>query len=365
MKPRTRTTPKAPARAAYLAGSDPLVVAPPAVTGLAGALMSFTPEPLAYDPKRAAELLLAHTPRLQAIAADRLRVPRLDIDLVCHAILNAHALAQAPVLHARFKAVADAGEIDLASLDRLGDLALIQLHTYRLADAAGAFASTARIPAALDKESAEVEARIQKVCEHFFADHPVIGRVLRRLSPGTGFRDRAYDLLGYADIYEAEHAVVSRDPLYYRKTDVADARRLAGQILGQLGAAMSPQARSAFDLFQRVWTLLEVTYLEVRAVGLCLLRHDPRREERFPSLYVVGRPGQGRRKGKKGDEEEETIAEEEEVDEQAEEAPAEKKAAPARKAPVEKKAAPAKKTPVEKKAPVEDDEVEEEEPADA
>jgi hypothetical protein len=38
---------------------------------------------------------------------------------------------------------------------------------------------------------------------------------------------------------------------------------------------------------------------EVREAGRFLLRYDPRREERFPSLYAVGRGGGPKKKGKK------------------------------------------------------------------
>ena len=40
-------------------------------------------------------------------------------------------------------------------------------------------------------------------------------------------------------------------------------------------------------------------YFEVQEAGTFLLRYDPRRAARFPSLYVVGRPGVGRKKAKK------------------------------------------------------------------
>jgi hypothetical protein len=111
--------------------------------------------------------------------------------------------------------------------------------------------------------------------------------------------DRACDLLGYADIYQAKRDIISADPVHYKPADLADARRLAAQILSALGTAMSPQAREAYDRVQRAWTLAKPLYFEVRELGLRFLRYDPQREARFPSLYVVGRTDQGRKRTKK------------------------------------------------------------------
>ncbi|XYH96538.1 hypothetical protein ACMHYB_53635 [Sorangium sp. So ce1128] len=283
----------------FVPGTDPLAFAPPAVTTLAAQLAGFTAEPQGYDPGVAEDLVATYRPRLTAITPDRLEVPRVDIESISRALLTVHALTQAPPLLALYKGAAAQGEFQLDNLEHLKALALILLHAYRQADAAGAFTSGAKLSAVLDKESAEVESRLQKVCEHFFGDDPELGPVLRRLSAGTGYLDRAYDLLGYADIYQAKHDVVSKDPVHYRATDLADARRIASQILAVLGAALSPKAREAYDLLQRAWTLAKPLYVEVQELGLRFLRYDPQRDARFPSLYVVGRAGQGRKRTKK------------------------------------------------------------------
>ncbi|MGK3998605.1 hypothetical protein [Sorangium sp. So ce1024] len=283
----------------FVPGTDPLAFAPPVVTTLSAQLAGFKAEPQVYDPELAEELVAAYRPRLTAITPDRLEVPRVDVESVSRALLTVHALTQAPPLLALYQGAAAQGEFHIDNLDHLKALALILLHAYRQADAAGAFTSGAKLSAALDKESAEIEARLQKVCEHFFGDDPELAPVLRRLSAGTGYLDRAYDLLGYADIYQAKQDVVSTDPVHYRATDLADARRLASQMLAVLGAALSPKAREAYDLLQRAWTLAKPLYAEVQELGLRFLRYDPQRDARFPSLYVVGRAGQGRKKTKK------------------------------------------------------------------
>ena len=285
--------------AVYTPGSDPLVVAPKAITSLAAALVSYEPEPPQYDPESAEKLVVYYRPRLSAIAPEHLDFPRLDVDVVARALLLAYAVTQLPPVLALFQRSATAELFEMDNLEHLRGLTLVMLHAYRKADGLGALRNGAKISAQLDQESLTLETRMQTVCEHFLGEHPEVGPVLKILSPGVGYVDRAYDLLGYADIYEKHLAVVSTDPVHYRPTDLADARRLAGQILAVVDAARSQPAREAFDLLRRSWTLLAPVYAEVREVGLHLLRHDPEREARFPSVYSVGRKGQGRKKGPK------------------------------------------------------------------
>jgi hypothetical protein len=288
---------KAPA---FVSGTDPLAVAPPVIVELAAELSALKPEPIPFDPDDAQAFLDTYRPRLNAISSDRLEVARVDIDAVGRALLSVAALVELPSLRALYENAAKAGDFLIENLAHLKALSFIVQLAQRKIDGAGAFATTAKIPAELDQASAELEARMQKTAEHYFQEDAEIGPILRRLSPGTGFLDRANDLLGYAQIYESKKAIVSKDPVYYRATDVADAKRLAGQILAALSADMTPAAREWYDVLRRSWTMLRPVYREVQELGLRFLRLDPQRDERFPSLFVMGRSGQGRKKANKG-----------------------------------------------------------------
>lgn len=280
----------------YVAGADPLAVGPPVLMHLAAELVGFQPELPVYDPEVAETLLEAYLPRLKAIPPERLDFPRVDVDAASRALLGVYAFTQAPPVHSILVAQAGAGQFDLANLERLRDATLVLIHVYRKAESAGSFATNAKVPAALDAESLEVEKRLQAVCEAFFPSHPLV----IALRPGIGYVDRAYDLLGYADVYVENAAAVSGH-VQYRATDVADARRLAGQLLAVLDAGMNPQQQIAIDQLRRVWTFLLAVYFEVRHVGLAALRYEPSREERFPSVYLAGRKSSPRKKGGKGE----------------------------------------------------------------
>ena len=205
---------------------------------------------------------------------------------------------QAPGVHDWFASLHKADLFDIANIDDLRSVASVVIFAHREAASAGAFKPTAKIPTSLDEASAQIEREMQRVCEHNFADDPEIGPMLDALRPGTAYLDRADDLIGYAKIYEAKHAVVSKDTKY-KPAHVADARKLAGEIIAALSNTMSPKAREEYDLLRRAWTLLSKMYVEVQENGLCLLRYDPQREQRFPSVFAVGRPGSGKRPAKK------------------------------------------------------------------
>ncbi|WP_437302714.1 hypothetical protein [Sorangium sp. So ce388] len=142
--------------------------------------------------------------------------------------------------------------------------------------AAGALATDARLPVALVTEATEVEGRMQALCEYQLADDPTIKPELDRLRPGTGHRDLANDLLGYARIYELRADVVKADQKHYRAGDVARARELAGAMIQKLSAVLTPRAREAYDRYVQVWTLLCQRYDEARSAGLWLWRKNAR-----------------------------------------------------------------------------------------
>lgn len=278
----------------------PTALAPPFVLSAAASYAGFTPQPPAYEPAAAATFLAAFRPRLDAIAPADLLIPRLDIRAASLAALGVYTfVAQAPGVLARFQKQATIGEFDIANVEGLKAVSFLVFFTHAQAEAAGAFATDAKVPASLMQEAIEVEGRMQELCEYKFKRDPKIAPLLALLRPGSGYRDIAGDLLGYANIYVTNPKEVASETTNYVATDVADARRIAGDILAHLSAAMSPKAREAYELMQRVWTLLVQIYFEVQEVGMCLLRRDPKRDERFPSLYAAGKSGRPKKKKKK------------------------------------------------------------------
>ncbi|MBK8253211.1 MAG: hypothetical protein IPK82_11165 [Polyangiaceae bacterium] len=223
--------------------------------------------------------------RIDAVPEAALVSARTDVQRAGMRALALAANVLAPAAHARLAAL-PATEFDMSHVHNLAPLASALIYVHEQAGAAGAYTTEAKLPAELAKASAECEKRMQTLCEYHFGDDPVIGSLLAELAPGTDYRDRAADLLGYARIYEMRPEAVKADAKHYRPTDVADARKYAGQILAALRDADSPKARLWGDRLVKVFTLLYAAHAEVRATWLWLERKDAGAAERFPSLYA-------------------------------------------------------------------------------
>ena len=249
-----------------------------------------------YDPKQAKAYFETYRARIEPIPEAQFAFVRLDAESAAFAGLRVDKLIRTTPLQARFKKQHEAGELDIAHVHDLKALCFIVIYLWGEAKAAGALKTSAKIPAAVMVEAIEVERRMQGMCEYHFRNDLEIWPEVLRLAPGTSYRDTAGDLMGYARIYELRHKVVAADPTNYRETDVADARRLAKDMMEHLTSELTPEAKAAYLLFVRAWTLLIQVYEEVQAVGLHLQRKVPERFAQFPSLYAAGRPNSGRKK---------------------------------------------------------------------
>ncbi|MFO0586622.1 MAG: hypothetical protein U0441_03755 [Polyangiaceae bacterium] len=266
-------------------------IAPPSIVRLHVDLIAANLDLPVYDPAQADDLLEKYLPTLEAVPPDALEHPRVDIVAVGLGLLKVVALTQVPAFREELEVLSGAERFEIANLTWLRDLTILTMHTSRKADIAGTTKATTRIPPELDAASKELEKRMQKVCEDFFGDDE---RILA-LRAGTGYIDRAYDLLGYAEYYATRAAIVAGHPLY-RAGDLEEANKLGGKILAIYDTDQNPEQKLAFDQLRRAWTLLEAVYFEVRSVALGILRYVPEREELFPTVYVLGRKGQGRKK---------------------------------------------------------------------
>ncbi len=256
-------------------------------------------QPRHYDPGLGKVALTALAPRLKDLESNELLSVRTDVEDAAFVALATFARATAPTLRTRFKQQHEVGEFDMGHLDDLEDLAFAVMYAHSEASVHRAAESAAKLPATLVEQALEVESRMQALCEYHFRDDPEMAFEVHRLRPGHGHRDIASDLLGYARIYDLRKDIVSTDKKHYRDSDAADAKAIAGVILGTLSAGSTSKARTAQEALTRAWTLLCRSYDEVRTVGLHLLRHNQDKHRFFPSIYGIARNNsQSRRKTK-------------------------------------------------------------------
>jgi hypothetical protein len=252
-----------------------------------------TAEPVAFEAPDAKASLAWLTPQLARVTAARWF--QVDIEAACVAALGVCARCAAPDLRTRFEALAKIGEFEIESLDDLPRLA-VGVRQLRIAvDQAEAQAAGGKLDAALVAEAHEVEARMQSACEHTLSKIPEAQRELDRLAPGSGYRDDASDLEGYAELYDSYPERVALDGVNYRSGDAARGRALAKQILAALALAETSNVKKARADLGRGATLLLDAYEAVAWAGAFLSgpTGDPKA---FPSLVAAGRKPRRRKK---------------------------------------------------------------------
>lgn len=252
------------------------------------ATQAHTSQPI--DPAQAQAAYAALESELKALPANALIPVRVDAQ---QAATHAYGLAlrdSAPERAPGFQKLVKAGVIDAHPAERLERAALAAWYArqqqLRFAAPAGVL-----VTAPVAQQADAVKHRMLKVVEYAFGDDPRFSTEIATIRSGTGYQDTANDLQQLADLYETPDItrVIKHDPVNYRSTDVADARRLAGQIFTALGQD-APDAAAWTDRTQRAYTHLTDVYNEhVYAGDLLFFRTEDVAATYPPSLVSVVR----------------------------------------------------------------------------
>jgi hypothetical protein len=252
-----------------------------------------TPEPTTppsaadtVDPVLGKADLTRFMPRILAVPYERAVLPRIDIAAAAIYAVSIGRQVKQPELYARFASL-PAREFDLRHIDDLEALARATWYARVEQDTAAASTREAKLPIDLVDQATAVKERMLK-CTAYYFDGTPLQKEVDDIRSGTGYRDLASDLSRLARLYVDHAAALSGDTKNYRATDAADAARLAGRIIEELGAAGTAEERRRADITARVWVLLLEVYGEVADTGRWLLRHEGG-ETRFVSLHTVAR----------------------------------------------------------------------------
>ena len=274
------------ARAIPVAARPPS--SPPAPGPPSDGLLRVVGTPM-YDAIVGERALLHLMPRLNILSADQLEKPRGDLELVATGALGLARLIREPNLRARFRALPPS-EFDPEWLDLLEPLAWALWHVHRTHQAASISAAAVVVPVDLVEAATDLERRMQTCVEYHLADHPDAGPKVAFLRVGTGYRDLAGDLMGYAELYRDYGEELRHDRKHYRAGDAGEAVVLATRLFEALAMGQGGD-QHRLTLRDRTWTLLSRCYEEVAATGRWLLRHDPNVMALFPTLHALGRLG--------------------------------------------------------------------------
>ena len=225
-------------------------------------------------------------------AQDELRRANTNLDRAVIYAASVGRMVQQPALRARFASL-PAGEFDIQHVDRLEPAALATWYASLMLRSAS-LAPGGKIPESVVADGMALKHIMLKVLEYNLGHDPEISAELIDIRQGTGHMDLARDLLRLATLYRAHAAALATDVRHYQADDAETAGRTAHAIHQVLGDGRDTNMRYWGNYLARAWSLLVITYAEVSAAGLWLLRHE-NGEVRFPSLYTVGRQRRGRR----------------------------------------------------------------------
>lgn len=181
-----------------------------------------------------------------------------------------------------------ANHFDIRHVERLESTSLANWHVLLALSNARALSSGARIPDTVVADAMGLKQTMVKVLDYYLGHLPDISKILADIRGGRGYVDLASDLVRLAELYEMYAATLAVDTVRYQASDRETAGRLAHAIHQVLGDGRHSDAEYWSDYLARAWSLLVITYDEVSAAGRWLFRHADG-EDRFPSLYAVGR----------------------------------------------------------------------------
>ncbi|GMV43343.1 MAG: hypothetical protein AMXMBFR64_50590 [Myxococcales bacterium] len=240
---------------------------------------------LDYTPARGEAALAAVREAAEALApGDVQRISAGLLNAGLRAIGVARRVIGDEALAARFERLPP-DELSPEHLARLSDLGWAAVHLHQQALRAEAVATSAKLPVKLVEEAVSRRSRMLAAATYYLGDLPETGAEIASIRSGGGHTDLALDLQRLAVLYDAHRSVLESDKKYWRATDASDARRDGDEILETIAGTRLPGMPA--DLPERVFTLLRVSYGEVRSAALWLLRGEPGALDGFPSLHAV------------------------------------------------------------------------------
>lgn len=224
--------------------------------------------------------------KAQAIPHDQVTRGGVNLDMAASIALGAvKRLEDDPTIEKRLRSFT-ADVFDTECIDRLPVLAAALVYARQKALTDAATTSSALVPVELIERATAIRARMLALAEYWFNDDEMLREEIADIRRDTGHLDTASDCARLAAIYLAHPNVVSKDAKNYRKTDAADALEVASQIR----KLYTVQTEKPWpERANRVFTLLEADYDEVRTAVAFAFRNSPQKVALFPSLRPGGR----------------------------------------------------------------------------
>lgn len=237
-------------------------------------------------------------PRLDAMLASEVDVPRIDLQAAAVQALGVARTLTVHDVHTRIVALADVGLVDLQLILGLETIAWATWFARHKVLEVSATHTQAALPVTLTTAAAELRGRMLKTLAYHLEGDALAMAQIAGIRAGSGHLDLANDLVSCATMYRKHHAAIEHDRTNYRPTDAAEADTLSEQILRLLGVATTAEQSLWKGYASRAAKLLFQHYQEAIRIGR-FLWHDDNPEGRFPTLHSATRatPQRSDRKG--------------------------------------------------------------------
>jgi hypothetical protein len=242
------------------------------------------PPPPEFDPVVGEEAFRAKEPALRALKPEQVILPNCSASATAVAALRLVGVLRAPERSALL-ALIPADLMRGASVDELEQVAWALWFVHSRCQSLAAIATKVTVDVNTVDESTTLRARMLRVLDYHFENHPGMQSELADIRSGQGYQDMATDLTRLAGHYNAHKDKLSVDKVRYDPADEARARAVAKRILKALMEAT--KGNDIADLRNRAWTKVVWNYSVLKAAADFIWQGNPRELALFPSLRTA------------------------------------------------------------------------------
>jgi hypothetical protein len=182
------------------------------------------------------------------------------------------------------------------TIDQLETNALALWHAHVKLQTESAHTQGAKVDVAVYEASGRHLGKMLKLIEYHMGNVPPVAVELADIKSGSGYQDRASDLVRAAALFDAHRAELQDDARYFSADDASVARGYAQTILDGVRASMGKSAAEWSDLRSRAHTRVVHLYGELKSAGEFVFRGQPEHRDRFVALRQVVVPTRARAK---------------------------------------------------------------------
>ncbi len=249
----------------------------------------------AFDPQAGEQAFKNLEAALRAIPAQDLSIPNSDVQDSAISALALVDVVNAPAAKERFDWLPN--EIfKKDTVERLERVAWAAWYAHVRMRSEAALETETKVDPATFEAAGSLLAKMLKLIDYHLGDRTEVAAEIADIRSGSGYQDRASDLVRAAALWEHWRAELDQDKRFFDPKDGERARAYAEGIVRSLRVSLRANTAAWNDLRIRAWTLLNELYSEVRTTGVYLFRHEPAERDQFVPLRQAVSPTRGRPK---------------------------------------------------------------------